>query len=191
MKQLKIAALLAVAAAALTAFAAAASASPTLTSPAGTAYFGTLHAETEVKHAVLIPTNAPAIECNSTAQGAVVANGTPASVESGSLTFGSPNCTNSWHVTAASAGTLTISSAGAITSSGVTVEATRFGVVCRYASSGTTLGTLTDSGKTGGTATMHIEASIPRHNGSALCGEKPTKWEGSYKIGTPDVLYLD
>lgn len=191
MKKLKIAGLLTVAAAALIAFAATAVASPTLTSPKGTAYFGTLHANTEVKHAVLIPASVPAIECNSTAEGKVETNGTPASVTSAALTFGSPNCTNGWHVTVASAGTLTISSAGTITSSGVTVEATRFGVVCRYASNATTLGELTDSGKTGGTATMHINASIPRHNGSALCGEEPTEWEGSYKIDTPDVLYLD
>jgi hypothetical protein len=192
MKNLKFAGLLAVAAAALMAFAATAAASPTLTSPKGTAYFGALHANIEPgEHATLKPQSLPTIECDSTAEGNVTANGTPATISSATLTFGSPACTNNWHVTTVGAGSITISSAGIITSTGVTVEATRFGVICRYATNGTTIGTLTDSEETGGTATMHIHGFIPFHNGSPLCGSTATTWDGAYKVDTPDALYID
>lgn len=191
MKRLKIAGLLAVAVAALMVFAATAAANPTLTSPKGTTYTGSLHAQTE-GHATLAQPNLAAIECESTAAGEVSANGTPASIKGTSLSFGnSGTCTNQWHVTVVSAGTLTINSAGAVSSTGVTVESTRMGVICRYASSGTGIGTVTDSEETGETATLHINGFVPFHGGSPFCGSEPTKWEGSYLIDTPDALYID
>ncbi|HEU4738254.1 MAG TPA: hypothetical protein VFS54_04125 [Solirubrobacterales bacterium] len=190
MKKLKIAGLLAVAVAALMAFAATASASTTLTSPKGTAYFGTLHANTE-GHAILAPPGLPQIECDSTAEGEVTANGTPATIASKALTFGTSGCTNNWHVTTVAPGSLTIASGGTIRSNALTVEATRFGIVCRYVTANTEIGLITDSAKTGATATMHISGSIPFHNGSGLCGSGATKWTGSYKIDTPDALYVD
>src|SRR6188472_511729 len=185
MKKLQIGGLLAVAVAALIAFAATASASTTLTSPKGTAYFGTLHANTE-NHALLAPPNLTPIECNSTAEGEVTANGTPATITSKVLTFGSPSCTNNWHVTTVAPGSLTIESGGTIKSNALTVEATRFGVVCRYKTENTVIGLMTDSAKTGETATMHVSGAVPFHSGSALCGTETTKWSGSYKIDTPD-----
>jgi hypothetical protein len=185
MKYVKILGLLAVAAAAFMGIAGTAAASPTLTSPANTAYTGTLHASSE-GHAVLHNPIAK-IECNSTVSGSVTSNGTPASGPIATLTF-SP-CTDEWHVTTATekGGTLSVNSAGEVVSNGATVESTRFGVTCRYATSNTKVGTLT-----GGTpATMHINASIPFHSGSVFCGSGATAWTGAYKVDTPGTLLVD
>jgi hypothetical protein len=183
MKYAKILGLLAIAAAAFMAFAGTASASPTLTSPAGTAYTGALHASAE-GHAVLDNPVAK-IECPSTVSGTVEVNGTPASGPISSLSFGP--CTNSWHVTTSTAGVLSVASNGDVVSSGATVESTRFGLTCRYTTASTKVGTLT----AGAPATMHIQAAIPFHSGGALCGTAATTWTGSYTIETPGSLALD
>lgn len=202
MKYVKMLGLLAVSAAALMAFAGSASAT-TVTSPAGTAYFGAVHAEAE-GHAILHNPIAE-IKCESTVTGHVDKNGvthpgeppvtTPASGPITTLSFGP--CTNSWHVTTTehggvqTAGTLSFVSngngTGDLFSSGATVEATRFGITCRYVTNNTTIGTVT-----GGThATLHIEASIPFHSGSSLCGTGATKWTGSYKVTSPTNVTID
>lgn len=190
-------------AAALMAFAASASAT-TITSPTNTVYTGEIHAESE-GHLVF---NNPIakIECLSTIKGTIETHG-PETTPHGpiaSLTF--TNCTNSWHLTVIATGSLAIhwtgNHMGTLTSDGATIEATRFGVICRYATEETLLGKLTDSHTAGApipvsdtapdtTATLPINASVPFHGGSALCGTKPVEWTGSYKITTPDRLYID
>ncbi len=190
MKYIKILGLLAVAAAAMMAFAGSASAT-TVTSNDGTT--PTIEASAE-GHAVLHNPIAK-IECASTVKGAVESHGSGVTAKGNiaSLTFGSPvgTCTNDWHVTVVSAGSLEIHSIGSgngtLTSSGATVEATRFGINCRYSTNNTDIGTVTG----GEHATLHIQASIPFHSGSFLCGSGATVWTGSYKVSSPTNLTVD
>jgi hypothetical protein len=158
----------------------------TLVSPAGTVYTGSLVAEAE-GHVVLHNPIAK-IECASKVEGTVESHG--AGVTAGgkisSLSF--TGCTDSWHVTVVAAGSLEVHNSGGgngtVTSSGATVEATRFGVTCRYATSSTDIGTFTG----GSPATLDISAGIPFHSGSIFCGSGPTTWTGSYKVTTPTAL---
>lgn len=195
MKLTKVLTSLAVVAAGLMAFAAGASAT-TITAPAGTAYTGTIKASAE-GHAVLDNPIAK-IECASTVEGKVEKHGSGinAAGKISSLTFGSPvgTCTNSWHVTVVSPGEITIQvispGVGTVFVHGSTVEATRFGITCRYATSGTHIGTLTGS-IFGGSPTFHILGEIPFHSGSGLCGSGATTWTGSYVITSPSTLTID
>jgi hypothetical protein len=189
MKYVKILGLLAVAAAAVMAFAGTASAT-TITSPSGTLYTGKIVAEAE-GHAVLDNPIAK-IECASKVEGTVASHGSGVTAKGNIslLTFGSPvgTCTDSWHVTVVSAGSLEIHGSGStLTSSGATVEATRFGVSCRYQTNNTDIGTVTS----GTPATLHIAASIPFHSGSIFCGSGATAWTGSYKVTSPASLFVD
>ena len=189
MKHGKMLGLLAVAAAAFLAFAATASA--TLTSPTGTVLNkgAHIHAVSE-GHVALDPASLPTIECESTVTGEVAANG-GTSGPIISLIFAP--CTNEWHVTTATGGELEIvgdgiagTYNGTVYSKGATVEATRFGVNCRYATAATTkIGSFTG----GSPGTMHIEANIPFHSGSFLCGSGATEWRGDYV--TTASLYVD
>lgn len=197
MKYIKIMGLLAVAAAALMAFAGSASAT-TLTAPSGTVFTGTLEASAE-GHVVLDNPIAK-IECASTVKGAVTQHGTGVTVKGTiakeDLTF--TGCTNSWHVTVVSPGTLEIHNIsgthdGTLTSSGATVESTRFGITCRYATNATHIGRLTGAPAINEPehATLDISAGIPFHGGSGLCGEGNTTWTGSYTVTTPTNLSVD
>jgi hypothetical protein len=189
MRYIKMLGLLAVAAAALMAFAGTASAT-TITSPTGNPYTGTIQATTHGGHAVLHNPIAK-IECHSTVHGHVESHGTTVTAKGliTSLTF--INCTNSWHVTTNTPGTLEIHWTsgynGTLTSTGATVTSTRFGIECRYVTSNTHIGTLTG----GSPATLHIQGSIPFHSGSSFCGEGATQWTGSYQVTSPSSLYID
>jgi hypothetical protein len=195
MKHVKILGLLVVAAAALMAFAGTASAT-TLTSPTGVPYTGAIKSVHEGTHVVLDNPVAK-IECNSTVEGSKVEShgaGVTAKGPINSLAF--TNCTNSWHVTVVSAGSLEVhgnaGNTGTLTSSGATVTSTRFGIECRYATNNTDIGTITGSSHTkGGHATLHITAAIPFHGGSSFCGSGATTWTGSYTVTTPSTLYID
>lgn len=203
MKYVKILGLLAVAAAALMAFAGIASAT-TVTSPTGTTY-GTgskfpIHATSE-GHAILHNPIAK-IECPSTVTGNLSKN--PGETHAGGTTTAATGpitalsfepCTNSWHVTVDVNGYLEVLSDGkagtydgTVYSEGTTVKSTRFGIECFYSTGETTkIGTLI-----GGTpAKMVIEASIPLHGGSGLCGSGATVWTGTYKVTTPGSLFVD
>ena len=193
MKYVKILGLLAVAAAALMAFAGSASAD-SATSPTGTTYTGEIVAEAE-GHAVLDNPIAK-IECASKVSGTISGHGAGKAVSGtiSSLTFGSPvgTCTDEWHVTVVNAGSLSVNGItgsynGDAFSTGATVEATRFGITCRYATNNTTIGTVTG----GSPATLDISASIPFHSGSIFCGSGATAWTGNYKVTTPGSLYID
>jgi hypothetical protein len=199
MRYVKILGLLAVCAAALMAFAATASAAK-VTSPAGTKYFGVITAESE-GHATLHPSGEmPDVTCNSTVKGEVAVNdqenGNPTTKASGPITeLNWFNCTNSYHATTNAPGSLSIESLGGGTgtlySTGTTVTVTRFGIECRYLTSTTDIGVVTDSNHTGGNATLDIKAKIPFHNGSFLCGEGLSEWTGSYKVTSPKTLIID
>jgi hypothetical protein len=197
MKYVKMLGLLALAAAALMALASPASATRT-TFPQGELYTDVIHAHSE-GHVVLHNPIAK-IECTGTVSGKIESDGPGAAITAkGNVTPSFSNCTNSWHVTTVAGGTLELHfiahGVSTLTSNGATVESTRFGITCRYATANTHIGTLTDSSTVEGTATktatIHINGAIPFHSGSPLCGSGSTQWTGAYKITTPDTLWVD
>jgi hypothetical protein len=106
------------------------------------------------------------------------------------LHFGKCNGT----VTVASAGTLTVhwisgTMNGTVTSKGASATVEIAGTACTYGTKGA--GEETDVGViTGGsTATMDVSAELKKEAGGFLCAS-PAHWEGSYKITTPDSLYV-
>ena len=188
MKYVRTLGLLAVAAAALMAFAATASAT-TVTS--GNETWDSEISATAEGHVVLDNPIAK-IECASAVQGAVETHGDGVTAGGNISALSFFNCTNSWHVTVVNKGSLEIhhisgSNDGTLTSSGATVESTRFGVTCRYATSNTDIGRVT-AGEHG---TLDISAAIPFHSGSGLCGSGATTWTGSYSVTTPTNLEID
>jgi hypothetical protein len=188
MKHLKLFGLLAIAAAAMMAFAAGASAT-TVTS-GGTVFTGALVSEAEGH--VILDNPIAAISCASKVEGSVEQHGEGVTAKGNISALSFTNCTNSWHVTVVSAGSLEVhpiagSSDGTLTSSGATVEATRFGMTCRYATSSTDVGRVT----AGEHATLDISAAIPFHSGSGLCGSGATTWTGSYGVTAPTNLTVD
>lgn len=203
MKYVKILGLLAVAAAALMAFAASASAT-TITSPTGTPYTGEIHATSENGH-VTLKNPILNIECSSTVQGLELTHGKDVTAE-GEITqllWGEKpgvyagKCTNNWHVTTVKPGKLQIhwleEDVGTLTSSGAKVDTTRLGLTCVYETNSTDIGLLTDSHKTGATATLHVNAAIPIEpaESSGLCGSGNAEWKGSYEIDKPMLIYID
>lgn len=161
------------------------------TSPTGTVYTGAIQAVAE-GHIVLDSTIAQ-IECASSFEAAIENHGKGWSLSGNVASLSFHNCTNSWHVTVVSAGSLyikqTLGSNGEASSSGATIEMTRFGITCRYATKGSTLGQVTS----GHPATMDfgLGAFVPFHSGSAFCGLSEITWTGSYKVITPESLYFD
>jgi hypothetical protein len=186
MKHLKIIALTAVVTAALMAVAGSAAAS-TVTSPTGTVYTGALAGVSE-GHGVLHNPIAK-IECNVEIAGEIESHGKGVTAEGSATKVSLSSCTNGWHVTTVAVGKViahwTSEHNGTIESTGATVESTRFGVTCRYATSNTELGLATG----GNPGSMHLEAFIPFHGGSALCGTSPTQLTGTGST-TPEALYL-
>jgi hypothetical protein len=188
MKHLKILVPAIFVVAGLMAFAGHASAT-TLTSPTGTVYTGPVEFQSE-GHSV---THNPiaVIECNSTFRFNVETHGSGVTAGGAVNHMVTGPCTNEWHVTVVSAGTMkvhwTSGYNGTLTSSGITVEKTRFGISCRYATNNTTIGTVTG----GSPATADISGTMPFHNGSLFCGSGGTGMTGSYKLVTPTSLYVD
>lgn len=78
---------------------------------------------------------------------------------------------------------------GTVTSSNAQVTVTFSGFHCIFTTSSTDIGTLTGSSNTKATATLDIEATIPRTGGrsGAFCGST-AQWTGFYKITTPDFV---
>jgi hypothetical protein len=186
MKYLKI---IMVTAASLMAFAGTASAD-IVTSPTGHIWGAAFHASAE-GHVVLDNPIAE-IRCPSTIGGGHISQGqgTKASIAVSTLSFN--GCTE-WHTTVVNGGVLSIEHLtgtqydGDVYWDGATVEGTRFGITCRYATDTTTVGRLTG----GNPATLHIDAEIDIHSGSFLCGSSATTWTGSYLVTAPASLYVD
>jgi len=192
MKHLKIMGLAVVAATAFMAFAGAgsASAAPTLTSPAGTAYTGELHATAE--SSLLLKATFSNVTCTeSTLLGHVtVNNSTHAEGPITALTFG--NCGVN-HPVLVTKGTITINQKTEVFSSNtvVSIKNTSLGITCAYGTTtNTKIGTWTQVGETG---TIDISASLgyvgsPHSTGSAFaCGNGT--WSGSYWVTKPDPAF--
>lgn len=102
-------------------------------------------------------------------------------------------CTNSWHLTTVTAGTLEITWTsgynGTVTWSGATLSVTRSSITCFYSLENTHVGTLTG----GSPATLHIEGKLPRESGSPACDEPEglAPWTGDFTVASPSALYVD
>jgi hypothetical protein len=188
MRHLKILGLLATAAVASLAFAATALAD-SVTSPTANTYTGDITAVSE-GHSI---THNPIanVECASTFTFKVEAHPAGGKVSGAVSHMQTGPCTNSWHVTVVTAGTMSIEHLsgydGDLYSSGMTIEKTRFGITCRYATSTTTIGIITG----GAPATIHVNGTLPFHSGSGLCGAAATRMTGSYTVTSPSSLYVD
>jgi hypothetical protein len=187
MKYVKMLGLAAVAAMALMAFVGAGTASATTLTGVGGAVLGTgstIHANSE--GTATLTTSFKNIECKKSTVSGKTTNETGTTVNGNveALTFEECNCT----VAVLKKGSLSIGSGGALTSSGAEVTAscsTIFGTVhCIYATSNTSLGTLTG----GTTAVMNISsARIPRLTTNSLC-DTEANWDATYKVDNPDTL---
>ncbi|HEU4462904.1 MAG TPA: hypothetical protein VFR75_09960 [Solirubrobacterales bacterium] len=169
--------------------AASASATVVTTTTGGAAATPTFHAVNSGGH-ITLANPIVNISCSSTAEGKIESHGesTTATGKLSNLTF--TGCTNSWHVTVVTAGSIeihwTTGHDGVLTSSGAKVDNTRLGITCVYGTSNTKIGTI----KGGNPAVLQIEASIPilTEESSSLCGSGNAKWEGQYAFTTP--LYV-
>lgn len=177
--------------AAVVAFAASAAvaSATTITSPVGTLYTGEINAASEGH--VILDNPIAKIECAWALSGNVKSHGSGATATISLTNFATTNCTNSWHYTTVSPGTWEIHwtspNNGTVTWTGMTTESTRFGITCRYATSSTDYGLLTGKAP----ATIDINAAIPFHSGSGLCGEGATTLTGSLTVNTPASLLVD
>lgn len=163
----------------------------TVTSPEGSAYTGKFNGVDEGGHIVLDNTIAP-IACDSTFESQFGAHGSGQTAQGTMTLLRFSGCTNNWHMTVVAGGTFEVhageeASDGTLTSSGATIEATRFGIVCRYQTSGTDLGTITG----GHPATLDLEGELPFHSGSGLCGSEPAPFTGAYMVSSPTLLFVD
>jgi hypothetical protein len=191
MNRLKMLGLGIAAATFLLAFAGTAAAT-SLTSPAGTIYTGTIKAESEGPTS-LHGTFATVTCGKSVVEGKVEQHGSAITAEGkvSSLTFSECN----YPVTVKKSGTLVVHSLenglGTLTSTGAEIVIHTSVGECVFTTSGTPIGTLTDSSITGGNATLDIgSVSIPRTGGTMPCGIRGN-WTGSYRVSSPSALYLD
>lgn len=162
-----------------------------ITSATGSVYTGTIHASSEGH--VKLANSLASLECNSTFEGSVESHGAETTAKVSLAGFAFTGCTNSWHLTTITPGSLEIhwtnGYSGKVTWSGGKIVTTRFLVSCVLGTENTTVGTVT----AGSPATLHIESGIPviLKESSELCGYSDFKWEGSYSFGTPTPLFLD
>jgi len=159
----------------------------TVTSPTGTVTTSENEGESENGH-ITMDNPIAKLSCTSKIGGSIGSHGAGVTAKGNVSLLTFTNCTNSWHVTTITAGSLEahyVSGYNAtMTSSGATIEATRLGVACRYATNNTDMGMAT-----GGTpVTLDIAAAIPFHSGSGLCGTGATTLTGSY-VGNGSAYY--
>jgi hypothetical protein len=192
-EHVKILSLLAVASVSLLASADSASAAPTLTSPAGTEYTGTIRASLETASSALLKAGIENTCTESTFEGpAQVNNEERAEGSLTTVTFG--KCTQDTAVI--SRGRLRLQPSGTVSTveSTVEVKVTGLGITCFYGPglAPVDIGTLTPTGSTTFTAKLDVNTTeLPRAPGSNtfFCASKAT-WTGSYIVTTPDRLYL-
>ena len=193
MKHLQMLGLAVLAAGAMAALAASASAT-TLTSPTGTAYTGEIHMKSH-SSMMIFHGESLRVECKrSTLSGEIMAHGSSVTASGPITAFSLGEC--NYAITVLKAGSLEVhtdaNGNGTLTWTGAELTYHGpFGINCIYRTSGTHIGTLTDSHTTGGHATLDIDSSlIPREGHSAFCGSY-WEWTGSYTLTTPSRLYMD
>jgi hypothetical protein len=191
MKYVKMLGLLAVAAAALMAFAGTASAT-VVTSPAGTAYTGTIKA-TSTNTALHGPFTTVACE-HSVVEGKVEKQGADPITASGKISYlDFTNC--NYPVKVLKYGSLEVhtdpsgvAGDGTLTSTGAEVTIETSIANCLFTTESTDIGTV--DGSNTGHAVFNISASIPRTGHSFFCGSSGT-WTGNYTVISPSTLYID
>jgi len=151
----------------------------TVTSPTGTAKTGEKVGKSEGE--VTLHNKIANILCNSELTGPIESHGSGITAGGSVKTLNFTECTNGWHVTTITGGSLEAHYIGeynaTVTSTGATITSTRAGVTCTYATNNTHFGTATG----GNPATLDIQASIPLHSGSsALCGTGSAGLTGTY-----------
>lgn len=163
-----------------------------VTSPKGTLYTSTLKGTSEGTVTFHGPVD---ITCEAALEGIINSHGTSVTAEGQPTNWEYIKCgTNIIHSN--ELGSIAIHSVGkgegTITSSGTrgTATITSLGLTCVYTTSSTDLGVVTDSSITGGTATIHLEGSIPRTGGSIFCGSS-AEMTGSATVTTPDAIFID
>ncbi len=129
------------------------------------------------------------VQCSAEAEAKFESHGAGVTATAGlsGLTFSS--CTNNWHVTTETPGSLifhwTSGHDGVVTTTGALIKTTRFSLPCNYQTNNTQLGTFTG----GSPPTVHVEASIPIAAGSSeLCGTGNVRMEGNLEMA--GTLYL-
>ena len=183
MKNHKVLGLLVVAAASLMAFASSASATPTLTSPAGTEFTGSLEATMTSGTSSLMKAGIEDTCTGSTATGTVSTNTEVHAKGSGFINTGA--CTKTTDTL--KGGELTISPTGTVTAIGNEVTVFDLGVSCIYGGGGGT-----DIGKLvgGSPATIAISTTeLPKISGGFLCASKAT-WTSNYTVTKPSSLFV-
>lgn len=197
MKFVRMLGLLAVAAAALMAFAGSASAT-TVTSPTGTAYTGTITAESQ--GATELHGAFTSVSCEAShVAGSIESQGSgkTASGKLSALSFSgcsdpvSVKLKGSLELHAVNCSKQTGYCTGTLTSSGAEIAIDTSVGECVFTTSNTHLGTVTGTDDTGHSPIFHIDsASIPRTAGSFFCGSSG-EWTGSYKVVTPTTMWID
>ena len=165
-----------------------------LTSPAGTAYTGSLH--TESQDEAVLHFFGSTFQCDGTVAGNVEQHGSGITVKGSITALTFSNCSAPIVTKTLKGGTVEIhpiagTHIGTVTSTGYEIELTAFGIRCLYTTNNTHLGTLTGSDATGGTAVFDVSATLPRTGGSAFCPGQGGLWTGNYKVLTPDSLLVD
>jgi len=195
MKHLKIIGLALVAAAALMACAGSASAAPTLTSPAGTEYTGTL--TLSGSSSMLFQNTFANMTCTGSAISANISTNNETHASASIMTLSFSGCSATFDPLKNADGTygsLTIKPNGEVFVSNMRITKEAGGVHCIFGgSTSTKLGTFTPSSTTGKTAVLDISASLPYLGGtgsSFTCGSTAT-WSGTYTVTTPDDLNLE
>lgn len=193
MKQLKMLWIAAIALAASMALASPAFAT-FATSPAGTVYTGPLAGSSE--GLVVWHTSVFKFECTGTMEGFIEAHGPSVTGKGEATNFTYKECNSNVTINTIKKGSLEIHSAGkgvgTITSTGTVGEGVlhAFGIKCIYTTNNTDLGVVTDSSITGGKATLHLNATIPRTGGSAFCGATATLTAAAI-VNTPEQIFID
>jgi len=197
MKHLKMIGLALAVAAAFMAFAGSASAAPTLTSPTGTEYTGTLTAT--ASGSVLFKATFANITCTgSTVSGNIsTSNETHASGSITTFSFSGCSATTDLLKNAdGTYGSLTINQKGEIFGSNSRFTFETAFTHCVFSTvTNTKVGAVTPSSSLGGkTAVMHINAFLPysaeSRSSQFICGSTLTWTVSSYTINNPDVVNL-
>lgn len=171
----------------------------TCTSPPGTIVMcpsGTTIHYTSLGH-VVFDTPSGSVQCNFTFVGSTTSTGGASETVFGDFTsVVFSNCTGP-NVNLIKSGTFEYHGISGthnalITTRGQEITIETFGTHCIYATNNTSLGTLTGSSSTGGTAILDISATIPRTGGrsGAFCGSS-TPLTGSMEATTPDWFDVD
>jgi len=183
MKQLRIIGASVIAVAVCLAFAGAASASPTLTSPSGTTFFGTL--TMTATSSVLWKATAGNVTCTGSTSSMKVVSNNESSASGQTSTWTFSGCSGTVHVLTLGA-TIFHHNTGTVTEKEAEVTLSFFGVSCVFGG-----GTVDIGRMEGGTpAKVTVNATLPLVSGSSFVCGSTASWSGGYTVTTPSTLFI-